>query len=58
LSCYDRVVVTGTLPTVYYDKGMTGFLYASGVRIFDYPGFPQTLRERVRDGAAQLSRRG
>ena len=28
LSCYDRVVVTGTLPTVCYADGMTRFLYA------------------------------
>lgn len=28
LSCYDRVVVTGTLPTVCYAAGMTKFLYA------------------------------
>src|ERR1700726_966425 len=28
LSCYDRVVVTGTLPTVCYAEGMTRFLSA------------------------------
>ena len=39
LSCYDRVVVTGTLSTVCYAAGMTKFLYAIGVRIFDYPPF-------------------
>jgi hypothetical protein len=50
LSCYDRVVITGTLPTVCYAEGMTRFLYASGIRIFDYPAFAQTLRDRVRDG--------
>jgi len=55
LSCYDRVVITGTLPTVCYAAGMTRFLYASGIRIFDYPLFAQTLRERVRDGAANLA---
>ena len=37
LSCYDRVVITGTLPTVCYAEGMTRFLHASGIRIFDYP---------------------
>ncbi len=29
LSCYDRVVVTGTLPAVCYADGMTRFLYAN-----------------------------
>ncbi len=35
LCCYDRVVVTGALPTVCYAAGMTKFLYANGIRIFD-----------------------
>jgi hypothetical protein len=55
LSCYDRVIVTKTLPTVCYEEGMTRFLCASAIRIFDCPVFAQTLRERVRDGAAQLA---
>src|ERR1700737_665421 len=55
LSCYDRVVVTGTLPTVCYAAGMTKFLYAIGVRIFDYPQFALTLRDRVRERAASLA---
>src|SRR6267154_4674327 len=55
LSCYDRVVVTGTLSTVCYAAGMTKFLYASGVRIFDYPQFASTLRDRVRERAASLA---
>lgn len=55
LSCYDRVVITGTVPTICYAEGMTRFLHARGIRIFDYPRFAQTLRDRVRDGAASLA---
>jgi hypothetical protein len=55
LSCYDRVVITGTLPGVCYAEGMTRFLHANGVRIFDYPQFAMTLRDRVRDRAASLA---
>ena len=55
LSCYDRVVVTGTLPGVCYAEGMTRFLHASGIRIFDYPQFAMKLRDRVRDCAASLA---
>src|SRR6202790_3798504 len=55
LSCYDRVVVTGTLPTVCYADGMTRFLYASGIRIFDYPAFASTLRDRVRERAVSVA---
>jgi hypothetical protein len=55
LSCYDRVVVTGTLPKVCYAAGMTKFLYATGVRIFDYPQFAATLRDCVRERAASIA---
>jgi len=55
LSCYDRIVVTGTLPTVCYADGMTRFLYARGIRIFDYPSFAMGLREQVRAVAARLA---
>src|SRR3978361_34207 len=55
LSCYDRVVVTGTLPTVCYAEGMTRFLYANPIRIFDYPELHVTLREGVREAAASLA---
>jgi hypothetical protein len=51
LSCDDRVVITGTLPGVCYADGMTWFIHANGVRIFDYPQFAMTLRDRVRDRA-------
>jgi hypothetical protein len=55
LSCYDRVVITGTLPGVCYAAGMTRYLHANGVRIFDYPQFTMTLRDRVRERAASLA---
>jgi hypothetical protein len=55
LSCYDRVVVTGTLPSVCYAVGMTRFLYANQIRIFDYPAFAATLRDHVRERAAAVA---
>jgi hypothetical protein len=55
LSCYDRLVITGTLPVVCYAAGMTGYLNAKGIRIFDYPEFAKTLRDRVRERAASLA---
>ena len=55
LSCYDRVVITGTLPTVCYADGMTKFVNAHHLRIFDYPRFAEPLRERVREQAAALA---
>jgi hypothetical protein len=55
LSCYDRLVITGTLPMVCYAEGMTRYLNTRGIRIFDYPDFAKTLRERVRETAAALA---
>lgn len=55
LNCYDRVVITGTLPTVCYAEGMTGFLHANGIRIFEYPDFASELRDQVRTAAARVA---
>lgn len=55
LSCYDRIIVTGTLPGACYAGGMTSFLFSRGIRIFDYPRFAQPLRDRVRERAQQVA---
>jgi hypothetical protein len=55
LSCYDRIVITGTLPGICYAAGMTSFLYAKGIRIFDYARFAEPLRDRIRERAEQLA---
>ena len=59
LSCYDRIVITGTSSGVCYAQGMTSFLYAKGIRIFDYSQFASPLRDRVREraGACRQARR-
>src|SRR5207249_270937 len=36
LSCYDRILIDGTLPELNHAKGMTDYLYKKGVKIFDY----------------------
>jgi hypothetical protein len=55
LSCYDRMVVTGTLPQVCYAQGMTAFLKARGIRIFDYPRFAEPLRDAIRSRAREVA---
>lgn len=47
LHCYDRVVLTGSIQPWCYAQGMTGYLYAHGIRIFDYVQFAQPLREQI-----------
>src|ERR1700758_3930096 len=54
LSCFDRILITGTLPGAGYPLGMTGFLTATGIRIFDYARFAEPLRERIRERAQEV----
>jgi len=48
LSCYDRIIIQGTVPGWCYASGMTGYFYAHEIRIFDYPKWAQPLREALR----------
>lgn len=55
LSCYDRIVIQGTLPGICYAQGMTAYLYANQIRIFDYPRFAEPLRDQLRDNAEKIA---
>jgi hypothetical protein len=55
LSCYDRIVITGSLQPFCYAQGMTQYLYQHGIRIFDYPKFAEPLRDRLRENAEALA---
>lgn len=55
LSCYDRIVITGTLPGICYAAGMTSFLNARKIRIFDYARFAEPLRDAIRERAQQVT---
>jgi len=56
ISCYDRLVIQGTLPGWCFAGGMTSFLNANKIRIFDYPQFANTLREEIRSHAEAIAR--
>src|SRR5215471_10175541 len=55
LSCYDRILIQGTLPGLGYAEGMTAYLKARQIRIFDYPRFAQPLRDALRENAERLA---
>lgn len=55
LSCYDRIIIQGTIPGICYDQGMTGYLYANKIRIFDYARFAEPLRDRIRENAKSIA---
>jgi hypothetical protein len=56
LSCFDRVVIQGTLPKFCYSQGMAGFLSYNQIRIFDYPRFAEPLRDELRGNAERIAK--
>lgn len=56
LSCYDRLILTGTLPGVCYAEGMAAYLRAHDIRLFDYARFVEPLRAEIRENAERLAR--
>ncbi len=56
VSCYDRMVITGTLPGICYAEGIASYLRAHDIQLFDYPRFAEPLREEIRQNAERLAR--
>ena len=55
ISCYDRVLLQGTLPGLCYADGMTKYLCDHNIRIFDYPNFAEPLGGQIRENAERLA---
>jgi hypothetical protein len=55
LSCYDRVVIQGTLPGLCYAQGMSTYLNINKIRIFDYPRFAEPLRDQLKHNAERIA---
>ena len=56
LSCFDRLIITGTLPQICYAQGMTSYLCGQGERIFDYPKFAEPFKNQLRANAQQIAK--
>jgi hypothetical protein len=55
LSCFDRVIITGSLVDIAYPEAMAKTLRIGGVRLFDYTRFAEPLRDEVRANAERLA---
>jgi hypothetical protein len=55
LSCYDRIIVQGTVPGWCYAGGMTDYFYQHQIRIFDYAKWAEPLREALRQNMERLA---
>jgi hypothetical protein len=54
-SCFDRVIVQGTLPVFCYADGMTAYLSKRGIRVFDFTQFARPLTDAIKANAEALA---
>ena len=55
LSCFDRILLTGTLPDICHAEAFTRELNRRRVRIFDFARFATSLRDAIRQNAERLA---
>ena len=55
-SCFDRVVLTGTLPDLCHADAMARLLGARQIRLFDSPRWAEPFRDTIRTHAEPLAR--
>lgn len=56
ISCFDRLIFQGTLNPVGHPQGMTSYLYAHHIRIFDFPHFAKDYTSKIRDHSASVAK--
>ena len=55
LSCYDRIIIQGTVPGWCYASGITDYFYKHQLRIFDYPKWAEPLRDALRENMQRIA---
>lgn len=55
LSCFDRMLIVGTLADIGHAVSFTRELNRRGVRIFDFTKFTEPFRDQIRDNAERLA---
>ncbi len=55
ISCFDRVVITGSLPDICHAQAMAGYLSYNKLRLFDYARWAEPLRDELRNHAEQIA---
>jgi hypothetical protein len=55
LSCYDRILIQGTVRGWCYASGMTDYFYKHQLRIFDYPKWAEPLRDALRENMQRIA---
>jgi len=56
ITCYDRIIIQGVIPTWSYAEGMTGYFFGNDIKIFDYAKFGEPLTEKTRANAEKIAK--
>ena len=56
LGCFDRILITGTIPKICFSQGITSYFLRNNIRIFDYMKFVQPLSDKIRQNAEQIAK--
>ncbi len=56
ISCYDRIVITGTVPGICYAQGMETFLRCENIRLVDYPLFAKRFCEIIHTNIRKIAK--
>jgi len=54
-SCFDRIIIQGTLPDIAHADAMTQWFFTHKLRIFDFPEWAKPYRERIRSHAEAVA---
>lgn len=55
ISCFDRMLIQGTLPDIAHAGAMTRYLNRRRIQIFDFTEFAAPLREAIRENAERVA---
>lgn len=55
ITCYDRMIIQGYILGWSHAEGMTSYLNANHIRIFDFPNFSQSLTEQIRTNTQRIA---
>ncbi len=55
LSCFDRIIIQGTLPDICYPGAITSFFYRSNIRIFDFKHWASPMRDVINESTRSIA---
>ena len=54
-SCFDRIIIRGTLPDIAHADAITQWFFTHQLRIFDFPHWAMPYRDHIRSQAEALA---